>query len=94
MALYADGERRYMLLPQSVAIGDSLIASETAPLKPGNRLPLKNIPVGTFIYNVEIKPDSGAKLARSAGNYVEVIGHDGGQALLKMPSSEIRNISW
>ena len=93
LVLYADGERRYILLPQSIAVGDSLIVSENAPLKPGNRLPIKNIPIGTFVYNVEIKKDGGAKLARSAGNHAEVTGHDGGNALLKMPSSEIRKVS-
>jgi large subunit ribosomal protein L2 len=66
--------------------------SETAPLKPGNRLPLKNIPVGTFVYNVELKVNGGAKIARSAGNYVEVVAHDAGEVHLKMPSSEIRRV--
>ncbi|MEX0652111.1 MAG: 50S ribosomal protein L2 [Candidatus Paceibacterota bacterium] len=92
LVVYADGERRYMLLPQSLKVGDTVIVSDKAPLKPGNRLRIKNIPVGTFVYNVEIKPEGGAKLARSAGNYAEVIGLDGGYTLLKMPSSEVRKV--
>ena len=97
LVLYADGERRYMLLPQSIKVGDSIVVSEKAQLKPGNRLRIKNIPVGTFVYNIELKPEGGAKLARSAGNYAEIIGLDGGYTLLKMPSSEIRKVlenSW
>lgn len=90
---YSDGERRYILAPQSISVGDTLLASPEALVKPGNRLPLSKIPVGTFVYNVEIKPDSGAKIARSAGNYAEVIAHDAGFAQLKMPSSEIRKVS-
>lgn len=89
---YADGERRYMLAPKSVAVGDTLETSEKAAVKPGNRLPLAKIPVGTFIYNIEIKPAGGAKIARSAGVFAEIVAHDAGYALLKMPSTEIRRI--
>lgn len=89
---YADGEKRYILIPQNVAVGDTIIASEKAPLKPGNRLPLSNIPVGTFVYNVELKPNSGAKLIRSAGVYAQVIAQDDGMTHLKMPSTEIRKV--
>lgn len=92
LVCYADGERRYVLLPKSLGVNDTIIASEKAEIKPGNRLPLKNIPVGTFIFNIEIKPDSGAKLVRSAGNYAEVLAQDKGYTLLKMPSSEIRRV--
>ena len=92
LVLYADGERRYMLLPQTLEVGDQVVVSEKAPLKPGNRLRMKNIPVGTFVYNIELKPEGGAKLARSAGNYAEVIGQDAGYTLLKMPSSEVRKV--
>jgi len=97
LVCYKDGERRYVLAPQSVKVGDTFLVGEKAPLKPGNRLPLKNIPIGTFVYNVELKPGSGAKIARSAGNHVEVIANDGGYTHLKMPSSEIRKVlekSW
>ena len=90
---YNDGERRYSLLPQGVKVGDVLISSEKADIKPGNRLPLKEIPTGTFVYNVEVKPKGGAKLARSAGAYAEVLASDAGYTNLKMPSSEVRKIS-
>ena len=90
---YKDGEKRYVLLPQSVKVGDTIVASESAQVKVGNSLPLNKIPVGTFVYNVEIKPDGGAKIARSAGNYAEVIANDSGFTHLKMPSSEVRKVS-
>lgn len=97
LVLFADGERRYVLAPQTMTKGDDMIVSETAKPKIGNRLPLGKIPVGTMIFNVEIKPGAGAKLARSAGNYAEVVAHDNGYTLVKMPSTEIRKIistSW
>jgi large subunit ribosomal protein L2 len=92
IALYADGERRYTLLPQGVEVGTKLLISEKAPAKPGNRLPLEKLPIGTFVFNVEIKPGSGAKLVRSAGNYAEVLAKDAGYVDLKMPSGEVRKI--
>lgn len=91
--VYADGERRYMLAPASVAVGDTVQTAEDAPVRPGNRVPLSRVPVGTFVYNVELRAGGGAKLARSAGSAVEVIAHDGGFAHLKMPSSEVRRVS-
>lgn len=93
LVCYNDGEKRYTLLPKSMKVGDTFIVSEKADIKTGNRLPLKNIPVGTFVYNVEVKPQGGAKLARSAGNYAEVIAQGNGHTQLKMPSTEIRKIS-
>jgi len=92
LALYADGERRYVVIPKSVKAGDAFIVAEDAPVKPANRLPLGKIPIGTFIYNIEVKPGGGGKLARSAGNYAEVIAHDAGYTQLKMPSSEVRKV--
>lgn len=92
LATYADGEKRYVLTPKSVRPGTKFIVSETAPIEPGNRLPLARIPVGTFIYNVELKPEGGAKLVRSAGNYAQVTAIDGGYAQVKLPSSEVRKI--
>jgi large subunit ribosomal protein L2 len=89
---YIDGEKRYVLLPSGLNPGDKIITSEKADVKPGNRLPLKNIPVGTFVYNIELKPGSGAKLVRSAGNCAELIAHDKKFALLKLPSTEVRKI--
>ncbi len=92
LVCYADGERKYVVTPRGLKVGDKIITSEKAPLKPGNRLLLKNIPVGTLVYNVELKKDGGAKIARSAGNAVEVLGHDGKFAHIKMPSSEVRKV--
>jgi len=94
LAVYKDGEKRYVLLPSGVGVGNEIIVSEKAEIKVGNRLPLKNIPVGTFVYNIELKPYGGAKLVRSAGNYAEIMAHDNGYALLKMPSTEIRKVNW
>ena len=93
LVCYNDGEKRYALLPKSLKVGDQFIVSANADIKSGNRLPLAKIPVGTFIYNIEVKPEGGAKLARSAGNYAEVIAHDLGYAQIKMPSTEVRKIS-
>jgi len=89
---YKDGEKRYMLLPGEVKPGQVIIVSEKADIKVGNRLPLKNITVGTFIYNIELKPNGGAKLVRSAGSFAQVLGNDDGYTTIKMPSSEIRKI--
>ncbi len=93
LVVYKDGEKRYALLPKSVKVGDSFVASEKADISPGNRLPLKNIPIGTFVYNVELKPKNGAKIARSAGVFAEVVALDKGYVHLKMPSTEIRRVS-
>ena len=92
LVIYADGDKRYMLLPKSMKVGDAVIVSAKADVKPGNRLQLKNIPVGTFVYNVELKVNGGAKIARSAGNFVEVIAQDAGSTLIKMPSTEVRKV--
>ena len=97
LATYADGEKRYVIAPKGFRPGNTFIVSEKAPLAPGNRMPLKNIPVGAFVYNVEIHPRGGAKLVRGAGNFAEIVAHDGGFTDLKMPSGEIRRIietSW
>ena len=93
LALYADGARRYVILPKEVKVGSAFVVSENAPLIAGNRLPLGKIPVGTFVYNIEISPLSGASLVRSAGNYAEVVAHDAGYAQIKLPSTEIRKVS-
>lgn len=92
LVLFMDGERRYVVVSKGVTVGDTFIVSENAPVKLGNRLPLKKIPIGTFVYNVEIKPDGGARIARSAGNAAEIIAHDQGYTSLKMPSSEVRKV--
>ena len=90
--VYRDGERRYKLLPQSVTAGSKIESGDGAPLTPGNAVQLKNVPVGTFVYNVEIKPGNGGKLGRSAGTHIEVIARDGGYVDLKMPSTEVRKV--
>ena len=92
LAQYRDGEKRYVLLPHGVKVGETLLTSENADAKIGNRLPLKNINIGTFVYNVEVKSQGGAKLGRSAGNFVEVIAKDAGYVDIKLPSTEIRKV--
>jgi len=94
---YSDGEKRYTVVPQKIKVGDEILVSENAKIKLGNRLPLSKMPVGTYVYNVELKPNNGAKLIRSAGTYAEVVAQDGDMVHLKMPSTEIRKIrsnSW
>lgn len=93
LALYADGERRYVILPKSLKVGDSFIVSEKADIKPGNRMMLKNMPVGTFVYNVELHPRGGGKVSRSAGNFAEVLSNDAGHTNLRMPSGEVRKVN-
>lgn len=93
LAVYNDGEKRYVLINKQTKVGDKYIVSENAPIIPGNRLPLKNIGVGAFVFNVELKPNGGAKIGRSAGNFIEVVAKDAGYVDLKMPSSEIRKVS-
>jgi large subunit ribosomal protein L2 len=93
LVIYRDGEKRYVLSGKNTRVGDSFIVSEKAPLSAGNRLPLRLIPVGTFVYNIEIKPEGGAKFARSAGNFAQVVANADGYTNLKMPSSEIRKVS-
>lgn len=90
---YEDGEKRYIVAPQELKVGDKVISGETADIKPGNALPLTNIPVGTFIYNVELNPGSGGQLARSAGNSAQLMAKENGYALLRLPSGELRNVS-
>ena len=87
---YNDGDLAYILAPQRLQVGDSVISSERADIKPGNAMPLKNIPVGTIIHNIEMKVGKGAQIARSAGCYVQLIGKDAGYAQLRLSSGEIR----
>ncbi len=92
LVAYANGAKRYVLLPKSMTVGSTFIVSEKADLEVGNRTRLSNIPVGTFVYNVEVKPRAGAKLVRSAGVFAQVVAHDGGFTSLKLPSTEIRKV--
>jgi len=89
---YEDGERAYILAPQRVQVGDKVVASEQADIKPGNAMPLKNIPVGTIVHNVEMKVGKGGQIARSAGTYVQLIGKDQGYAQLRLTSGEVRMV--
>ena len=87
---YEDGEQSYILAPQRLAVGDKVEAGPKADIKPGNALPMANIPVGTLIHNVELKPGKGGQLARSAGTYVQLVGRDRGHAILRLASGEVR----
>lgn len=92
LVCYEDGERRYILAPRSLKVGDTFTVAEDAKPKSGNRLPLGKIPVGNFVYAVELKPGAGARLVRGAGNYAEVVAHDAGYTQLKLPSTEVRRV--
>lgn len=94
LVVYKDGERRYILAPQGLQKGEEIITSEKASLKPGNRLPLKNIPVGYRIHNIELQRGAGGKLIRSAGSYAEVLANADSYTDLKMPSKEVRRVRW
>ncbi len=87
---YIDGERRYMLAPLGVKVGDSLVSGPDVEIKTGNALPVKNIPLGTIIHNIELRPGQGGKIARSAGTYAQLVAKDGKLCQLKLSSSEVR----
>ncbi|MGZ4552245.1 MAG: 50S ribosomal protein L2, partial [Mycobacteriaceae bacterium] len=89
---YADGEKRYILAPAKLKQGDTIEAGAKADIKPGNSLPLRNIPTGTTIHAVELRPGGGAKMARSAGSSIQLLGKEGTYATLRMPSGEIRRV--
>ncbi len=90
---YLDGELSYIIAPQRLKAGDKVIASAKADIKPGNAMYLKNIPVGTIVHNLEMKPGKGAQLARAAGAYAQLVGRDGGMAQIRLQSGEVRLIS-
>jgi large subunit ribosomal protein L2 len=90
---YADGEKRYILQPSGLKVGDTVVAGDSVDILPGNCLPLKNIPLGTTIHNVELRPGKGGQIARSAGSSVQLVAREGDYASVKMPSGEIRKIS-
>ncbi len=89
---YSDGENSYILAPQRLDVGDQIISGERVDIKPGNAMPLENIPVGTIIHNVEMKPGGGGQIARAAGAYVQLVGKDGGFAQLRLGSGELRMV--
>jgi large subunit ribosomal protein L2 len=92
LVLYADGERRYIIAPRGVKAGDPVVSGPRSPIKPGNSLPLQNIPLGTVIHCIEMKPGKGAQLIRSAGASAQLSGREGGYAIIKMRSGEMRRI--
>lgn len=89
---YADGDKRYILAPDELKIGDTVVSGENAEISVGNALPLKNIPVGSFVHNIELKPGAGGKLARSAGASAQVMAKEGEYAQIKLASGEIRSV--
>jgi large subunit ribosomal protein L2 len=93
LVTYADGEKRYILQPLGLKVGDTIVAGVNADILPGNTLPLKNIPLGTLLHNVELKPGKGGQIARSAGSSVQLVAKEGEYASVKMPSGEVRHIN-
>ncbi len=89
---YADGEKRYVLAPKDVTVGDHLMSGQGSDIRPGNALPLRYIPVGTTIHNVELRPGQGGKMARSAGSSVQLVAKEGDYATLRLPSTEMRRV--
>lgn len=89
---YEDGELSYILAPQRLSVGDRVLAGKRVDVKPGNAMPLASMPVGTIVHNVEMKPEKGGQIARSAGTYVQLVGKDAGYALLRLNSGEVRMV--
>ena len=89
---YEDGEKRYILAPNGLSVGDVVRSGADADIKPGNALPLQNIPVGTFIHNIELYPGKGAQLVRAAGNMAQLMAREGSHALIRLPSGELRKV--
>ncbi|MBU2968109.1 MULTISPECIES: 50S ribosomal protein L2 [unclassified Pseudoalteromonas] len=92
LVLYADGERSYIIAPKGVSAGDAIQSGVDAPIKPGNTLPMRNMPVGSTVHCVELKPGKGAQLARSAGSYVQILARDGQYVTLRLRSGEVRKV--
>jgi large subunit ribosomal protein L2 len=93
LVTYADGEKRYILQPVGLKVGDTVVAGESVDILPGNALPLRNIPLGTTVHNVELKPGKGGQMARSAGAGVQVVAKEGDYVTVRMPSSEVRLVN-
>src|SRR6204780_2311918 len=89
---YKDGELAYILAPQRLAVGDTVVSGEKVDVKPGNAMPLSAMPVGTIVHNIEMKPGKGGQIARSAGTYAQYLGRDAGYALLRLNSGEVRKV--
>ncbi len=92
LVCYADGERRYIIAPKGIKAGAQIISGDAAPIKPGNALPMRNIPTGTVIHNIEMKPGKGAQMARSAGAYAQLVARDGAYVTLRLRSGEMRKV--
>jgi large subunit ribosomal protein L2 len=90
LVVYGDGKKAYILAPQRLAVGDKVVSADRADVKPGNAMPLMNVPVGTIVHNVEMKPGKGGQLARSAGTYVQLVGRQGDYAQVRLKSGEVR----
>jgi len=89
---YADGEKRYILAPVGINVGDVILAGENVDIKPGNALPMIKIPVGTLLHNIEMSPGKGGQMCRAAGTYAQLVAKEGKYALLRLPSGEVRNV--
>jgi large subunit ribosomal protein L2 len=89
---YADGEKRYIVAPVDLKVGDPVITSASADIKPGNTMPLRNIPLGSLIHNVELRPGKGAQMVRSAGTYAQLMAKEGDYAQVRLPSGEVRKV--
>ena len=89
---YADGEKRYILAPVGIGVGDTVISGESADIKPGNALPMHKVPTGTLLHNIEMTPGRGGQMCRAAGSYAQLIAKEGKYALLRLPSGEVRNV--
>ncbi|MDA8066841.1 MAG: 50S ribosomal protein L2 [Thermaerobacter sp.] len=92
LLIYADGEKRYILAPVGLGVGDRVASGPAADIRPGNCLPLKNIPIGTMVHNLELKPGKGGQIVRSAGAAAQIMAREGGYALLRLPSGEQRRV--
>ncbi len=92
LLVYGDGEKRYILAPIGLGVGDRVVAGPGSDIRPGNSLVLREIPVGTMVHNVELRPNKGGQLARSAGSAIQLMAKEGGYALLKLPSGELRQV--
>jgi large subunit ribosomal protein L2 len=90
---YADGDKRYILQPKGLKVGDTIVAGDQVDILPGNALPLRNIPLGTMVHNVELRPGAGGQVARGAGSAIQLIAKEGDYATVKMPSGELRKIN-
>jgi len=92
LVLYADGERRYIIAPKGLRAGDQVMSGVDAPIKPGNAMPMRNIPVGTTVHNIEMKPGKGGQIARSAGTSAQIVAREGAYATLRLRSTEMRKV--